>query len=159
MQYLGTSSPIPYRHKYPEESKKKWWCKCWVCCLQPALLQQSYSKQKSTRGPCKVLLMSFSVLQPAGPSSSFSSSSPGLVCGAKVLEVCGGHAQAGAAAGITALAHHGAGTRAEMLAEAPALNAHGKLGCTWPPALQTKQKIKNLCLWLNVIWARELHIF
>lgn len=90
--------------------------------------------------------MGFSLLQPAGSSPPLLPS--GLVCGAQVLEVCGGHVQAGAATGIRALAHHGAGNRAEMLAEAHALNAHGKLGSTWPPALQTKQKIKDLCLWL-----------
>lgn len=82
---------------------------------------------------------------------------PGLVRGAQVLEVCWGHAQAGAATGIRALAHHGAGTRAEMLAEAPALNAYGKLGRTWPQ--HYKQKIKDLCLQLSGIWDCELHIF
>lgn len=91
----------------------------------------------------------FFTAAPAGPSPS--SCPPGLVCDAQVLEVCGGHEQAGAAAGIRALAHHGAGTRAEMLAGAPALNAHGKLGCTWPQAPQTKQKIKDLYLWLSAI--------
>lgn len=59
MRSLVASNPIPYRHKCPEQSKKNWQCKWWLCCLQLALLQQSYSKQKSTHGPCMVLLTSY----------------------------------------------------------------------------------------------------